>query len=67
VTDEPDDLNRDALERLWPPDQWLSRIGTLRERNGYGERPREIGPRGELRCAEGRIPINEIHGEIPCL
>lgn len=55
-----DPVDYTALDHLWPPEQWLSRVGTQHERNGYGERPRETGPRGEY----NGIPTNEIHGDL---
>jgi len=43
---EPE-LDRAALERLWPADEWLARVGTTREeRAGLVPRAREPGPRG---------------------
>lgn len=55
-----DPVDYTALDRLWPPDQWYSRLGTYEERSGYVARIPEAGPRGER---NGEL-VNEIHGEI---
>jgi len=59
-----DQVCRAALDRMWPPETWLSRVGTLEERNDWHERTPDSGPRGELTSGDERIPTNEVNGEL---
>jgi hypothetical protein len=59
-----DQVCRAALDRMWPPEQWLGRVGTLEERNDWRPRTPEDGPRGELLSGDERIPTNEVNGEL---
>jgi hypothetical protein len=70
VTDCPcaectaDHVCRTTLDRYWPPEVWLSRVGTLEERNDWRPRKPDVGHRGELRSGGDLVPTNEIHGEL---
>lgn len=57
---ESDEVDPRALERMFPIDRWLSRVGNARERDGWVPRERETGPRG--RC--GSLELNAIAGEV---
>lgn len=61
LANESDEVDPRALERMFPIDRWLSRVGaTYRERDGWVPRERETGPRG--RC--GSLELNAIAGEV---
>lgn len=55
----PDSVDYTALAKMWSPKQWLSRVGTRRQRQEWHREP-DDGPRG-LVCG---VPCDEASGEV---
>lgn len=59
---ELDSIDYAILALYWPPEVWLSRVGTNAERNDWRERTPDGGPRGVLTAGGVSTQVNEVCG-----